>query len=116
VLRAIEHDCEVAVSVTDKFDAQVRKIYEDWANDPAKSDESVLYSNIAAANPATVLKLLDMVREMRGALKYSNGALAALLENDEIECRGDEDCDHCVAVASQKDIEVFLARFPEGEL
>ncbi len=55
----------------------------------------------------TIPRLLDqiterdaVIRELVGALKYSAGSLSALAEYEAIECRGDEDCDHCVALNS----------------
>jgi len=60
-----------------------------WAVDLAKSEMRM--SDLEAQNA-----------RYREALEYSHGAMAVLLENDGIECRGDEDCDHCVALDSQR--------------
>lgn len=51
---------------------------------------------------------------LRGALRYSADSLDALLENDEVECRADEDCDHCVALDSQRSTKHALSQDPEG--
>lgn len=37
------------------------------------------------------------------ALHSADSGLSALLENEELECRQDEDCDHCFALSSQND-------------
>jgi hypothetical protein len=49
--------------------------------------------------------------DLAGVLKYLKGATEAVLEanESEIECRMDEDCDHCVVLDALKDAAEALA-------
>lgn len=49
-------------------------------------------------------------KEVEEALLLMDSAVAALLEDDSIECRGDEDCDHCVAIQAQDSARAALSR------
>jgi hypothetical protein len=51
---------------------------------------------IIAARTA-IPQLLDLVEKLEDRLENNMNAIAGLLCLEEIECRGDEDCDHCHA-------------------
>jgi hypothetical protein len=41
-------------------------------------------------------RLEFFIEELHQALNHADLALATALENEDMECRNDEDCDHCV--------------------
>jgi len=43
-------------------------------------------------------------------VKNMMGAFAAVLENVEVECRNDEDCDHCYYVQCSDEVEAVLEK------
>ena len=43
-----------------------------------------------------------------GVLNHADSAIAMLLEREETECRGDEDCDHCFALSAQEAVKEAL--------
>ena len=50
--------------------------------------------------------MLQEITKLKKALELANTQIAILLENS--ECRGDEDCDHCMAIGAQKQIKEIM--------
>lgn len=60
-----------------------------------------------------------LISESRAQKLVENGnqlssALSGLMECEEIECRGDEDCDHCYGVIANQEWDEALAQY-KGE-
>jgi hypothetical protein len=77
------------------------------------TDSGKLYKDgdaafIAAANPQTVLSLIDRIERLRSALDLAQDWMAANVP--EMECRGGEDCDHCLATQIEADLRKALKK------
>lgn len=57
--------------------------------------------------PGLALELINKRKQENKRLieqgNYLDSALTGMLEGDEVECRSDEDCDHCFAVQAGKE-------------
>jgi hypothetical protein len=74
------------------------------------TSESRLFKHLAAAVEAyekEEILICDKNLAIK-ALHAANAGLASALANDELECRKDEDCDHCLIKSSQSDVEEAL--------
>lgn len=79
---------------------------ENWKND---------LDFIVAASPTNILKLISVMRKMENNLESLAGVTEIVLEENkaEIECRGDEDCDHCHLIGIIHESRSILAEIKE---
>lgn len=83
---------------------KAKEVFGRWAGYPVISASHVEQEFKDGRN-FTKESLLILAR----ALNAADLGLAGIMESEDIECRADEDCDHCVAVWSQLQITEAIA-------
>lgn len=88
------------------------QLRSDLARVTVERDELLGWKQSAEIFESASDQLRAEVERLREALEYLQGATVGIVDSydDEIECRGDEDCDHCVVMDALNDARAALAR------
>lgn len=73
-------------------------------------------AQFAAAAMNNLIPLLDLIEEMRAALSRAEDWLGANLNAPTMDCRGDEDCDHCEGITVCTEVRSALDSLKDLEI